>query len=91
MAESANKAARVRRRGSLVGGGCAIQGLGILLGALLLFMIPVVGWVLGPIVTLGMLMYGSRKAISYECSACKNPVASKRVLICPACQVSFRR
>lgn len=77
--------AKVRRRSILLGSGCLVQGVGLLVGGALIIAVPVVGWVLGPIVILGLLLVGSNMATVYECGNCRNPVASRRVKLCPTC------
>lgn len=72
-----------------MGAGCFVQLAGIIFGLLLIFLIPLIGWVLGPILILAALIWGGRLAITYECSNCRNPVASKRVRVCPACSAQF--
>lgn len=80
---------KVQRRNSFSGTGCLIQGFGLLLGVVLFVLLPVIGWVLGPLVALGMLIAGSHMATSYECSVCRNPVASRRVRLCPTCHATL--
>lgn len=82
--------ARVRKRGNLVGGGCFVQLLGVLLGALAFFLVPVVGLITGPLLFISMFFWGSQMAKSFECSNCGNPVASKRVRLCPTCGAQLR-
>lgn len=87
MTESAQQQvqAKVVRKSDMAGMGCLVQGLGLVLGVVLFVFIPVIGWVLGPLVGVGMLAAGSQMALKWECSSCRNPVASKRVKVCPTC------
>lgn len=81
--------ASIQKRGSFAGTGCLVQGAGIALGIAIFALIPFVGWALGPLVALGLLVAGSRMAVHFECSVCRNPVASKRVRLCPTCGAVF--
>lgn len=81
--------ARIQRRGSFAGTGCLVQGAGLVLGVALFALIPVAGWVIGPLAGISLLAVGSRMALSYECSNCHNPVASTRVRICPSCHANL--
>lgn len=83
------RTARIQQRGSFVGTGCLVQALGLILGVTLTAVIPLIGWLIGLVVAVGMLISGGRMAIKYECSNCHNPIASKRVKLCPACHARF--
>lgn len=81
---------KVVRVSSFIGGGCAIQALGLvslILAAATFFT------VIGPIVFgffgLWLLVYGSRKSAWHECSDCGSKLAGKRVRICPHCRAKF--
>lgn len=80
----------IQRRSSFVGTGCLVQALGLIGGAALFWMVPVVGWVLGPLLGLALLIAGGRMAVQLECSNCHNPIANNRVRLCPACRATFR-
>ena len=75
----------IQRRRSTAGTGCFVQLIGIAVGLLLIVLIPLLGWVLGPLLILAALVWGGRLATYYECSNCRNPLASNRVRLCPTC------
>lgn len=83
--------ARIQRRSSFVGTGCFIQALGLILGGIIAFTIPVIGWVIGLLLAVGLLINGSNKSVKLECSNCHNPIANVRVKLCPACGATFGR
>lgn len=83
--------ARLQKRGSFAGTGCLIQAFGLVVGLLLVIFIPVVGWVLGPLAAIALLINGSQKSIKWECGNCHNPVASGRVNRCPSCGITLHR
>lgn len=82
--------ATIERRSSFAGTGCLIQGVGLVGGILLVVFVPLLGWVLGPIVIISTLWAGSRRAYSFECSNCHNPVTSNRVTECPTCHAALK-
>jgi hypothetical protein len=82
--------AKLKKRTESAGEGCAIQGFGCL-GGLLLIAIPIIGWVLGPVFILLMLVWGSRKSTKWSCGACGNPVADGKVRMCPSCRAQLKR
>lgn len=81
---------RVRRANFMSGSGCLVQLMGIILGALAFFLIPFLGIIIGPLIFIGLMIVGGRMAMQYECSNCRNPVASKRVRLCPTCHAELR-
>ena len=82
--------ATVRKRSSFVGGGCALQGLGLisLVLAAVTFM-TIIGPIIFGILGLWLLIYGGRQASWVECSACGGNLSHTRVSLCPHCQASF--
>jgi len=82
--------ASVRKRSSFVGGGCALQGAGLvcLVLALVTFM-TIIGPIIFGILALWLLIYGGRQASWVECSACGGRLSHARVRLCPHCQASF--
>lgn len=87
----------------IMGVGCLIQGLGLLspfvcawlfgivgmmfgVGGGVMF--GVVGGVLGVVLLVILFFVGSAQATSWRCGACKNPLASQDVTICPVCKAS---
>jgi hypothetical protein len=80
--------ARVEARSEFIGSGCAIQALALVVPwpfALIGFE----GFLLGLGLALVLFIVGSAKSKSYRCSACKNPVATKDVRVCPACKATL--
>lgn len=78
---------RVHRANVMAGGGCLS---GVILGALAFFLIPFLGVIIGPLIFIALMIVGGRMAVKYECSNCRNPVASKRVRISPTCHAELR-
>ncbi len=81
-----------RRR--LVGGGCLVQGLGILLllgaGVALYGLFPLVVQAVAALAILGivLLLVGGLLNVNWVCSSCRKPVA-RSAHICPSCRASF--
>jgi hypothetical protein len=82
--------AKIKRRTSMGGVGCLLQGLGLVSFVGAVMTIPTV---IGPIVfgVLGvwLLFYGSAKSQWLECSDCGSKVRSKRLRLCPDCNSEF--
>lgn len=75
--------ARIRRKVEMVGAGCLVQGLGILL--------CFVAFPIGLIVGIILLLIGGRMAIKYVCGSCGNKIADIDVKICPVCKILLTR
>jgi len=86
----ANTSARIKRRSSFLGGGCALQGLGLvsLVLAAVTFL-TVIGPIVFGVLGLWLLAYGSAKSTWLDCSACGGKVSNSRVKTCPHCNASF--
>lgn len=90
--------ARREQVGSFIGVGCFLQGLGLLspfigyaVGSWALGVLAgIIGAVIGLFMLLVLLVVGSRKALSYRCGNCKNPLASAAVKLCPVCRAQMR-
>jgi hypothetical protein len=76
---------RVEAKSEFIGSGCAIQALALVI-PWPFALIGVEGFLLGLALALVLFIVGSAKSKSYRCSACKNPVATKDVRMCPACK-----
>ena len=89
-AQPSSVRATVKKRSSFVGGGCALQGLGLvsLILAVVTFM-TIIGPIIFGILGLWLLIYGGRQASWAECSACGGRLSHTRVSLCPHCQASF--
>lgn len=83
--------ARIIKRGSVAGGGCAIQGIGAIC---LILALVTITTIIGPLifgpVGLWLLFYGSSKASWSECSACGTKLAHDSVTTCPSCHAQFK-
>ena len=83
--------ASIKKKSSIVGVGCALQGVGLLCFVLAVYTIKTV---VGPVIlaSLGiwLLFYGSRKASWLECSACGGKLSHRRVTLCPHCRSTFQ-
>lgn len=82
--------ARPIQKTEFVGNGCLIQGLGIVLGVALAFLMPL-GWLFGLLVAIGMFIAGSRISIVWVCGNCRNKLDSQDVRICPTCKAEISR
>ncbi len=83
--------ASIKRASSFAGSGCALQGLGLVCLALAVITVKtVVGLFVFGILGLWFLIYGGRKALWLECSACGGRLSHSRVSLCPHCNASFR-
>ena len=65
-------------------GGCLVQLAGLIVGMVIAVAIPVVGWVLGPVVILIAIVIGSGVAQHTVCGECGNRV-EKGATQCPTC------
>jgi DNA-directed RNA polymerase subunit RPC12/RpoP len=83
--------ATIKRKSSFAGGGCALQGLGLIS---LVLAVATFFTVVGPFLFGGLglwlLIYGSNKSAWFECSACGGEVSNTRVKVCPHCNASFK-
>jgi hypothetical protein len=77
-----SKRATIKTKSEFIGGGCVVQGIGILV----IWIFPI-----GTIVGIVLLLLGSRMALKTICSNCGNPVSNKRVTICPTCHAQFKK
>ena len=77
------------KKGELVGPGCLVQAIGLLMPFIGHKLGGGVGVILGILLALGFLLVGSRMAIKWVCPKCRNPLASKSVKVCPTCQSIF--
>lgn len=74
--------AYIKKKTEVVGIGCLVQGLGLVL----CFLFFPIGLIAGLIV----LVIGGRMAIKLVCSACGNKLEDKEVKICPVCKAALR-
>jgi hypothetical protein len=77
------------RQSEFVGTGCLIQGVGILCPFIGAAVAGVVGAVLGLGLALALFIYGGRRAITWKCGACRNPLPSEDVKVCPVCKAAL--
>lgn len=84
--ESQITVARREKRSEVAGVGCVIQGLGILAPFVLGALLSAFGVLIGLILLVVLFFVGSAKSRRWVCSNCKNPIASKEVTVCGACQ-----
>jgi hypothetical protein len=83
--------ATIRSASSFAGGGCALQGLGLVCFVLaILTIMTIIGPIIFGILGLWLLIYGGRKASWCECSACGGKLSHARVSVCPYCNASFQ-
>ncbi len=80
---------RPKKKGEVVGSGCLVQAIGLLMPFVGYELAGLMGAILGSLIALGFLLVGSRMALKWVCPECRNPVASKSVKVCPACQARF--
>ena len=67
------------KQATTLGGGCFVQGLGALVG----------GMLVGLLLVLGGLVVGRRMSTRWTCGACGNPIAGADVRVCPTCKASL--
>jgi hypothetical protein len=82
--------ARIKQVHSTAGGGCGLQGLGVV--SIILAVVTfytVIGFIVFGILGLWLLLYGSRKARWFECSNCGGKIVNKRIKICFYCNFKF--
>jgi len=80
--------ARLEKKSEVAGIGCVVQAIGLLfpfVGALG----GEVGVVVGVVVMLAFLVYGSHLSAKWVCGNCKNPVAGRDVRVCPTCRANL--
>lgn len=79
-----------KRRTSMAGTGCFLQGLGVLsLGAAIATISTIVGPIVFGVLGIWLLFFGSSKSQWYECSDCGTRLAGASVTICPNCKGRF--
>ena len=83
------RALRPKKKSELVGIGCLVQGVGLLSPFILYEVIGSMGIAVGLVLMIVLLLIGSRMALKWICPECKNPLASKDVMVCPSCRVEF--
>lgn len=78
------------KRTNPTGGGCAIQGVGLvsILIALATFMTGIGPIIFGPL-GIWLLVYGNSKASWFECTRCGAKLANGLVRVCPQCGGEF--
>ncbi len=79
------------KKTSMLGIGCLLQGVGlvlIIIGVVFILTI-ILPMVLIP-VGIWFLIYGSMESSWYECSLCRTKLANKKVKICPSCNANFK-
>ena len=98
MAGTEGVTAERERVSSFVGVGCLLQAVGLLAPFFLYAIFAAVaglaagaiGAVAGLVLLPVLFVVGSRKASSWRCGNCKNPLASKDVRLCPVCHATLR-
>lgn len=78
-----------KKKSEMAGPGCLVQAIGLLMPFVGWYFASMIGAIIGGAIMLAMLLVGSRMALKWICPECNNPVASKNVRICPACQARF--
>lgn len=79
--------AKKRKRTSMAGAGCFMQGLGLTsLVAAVVTIATVVGPIVFGILGVWLLIAGSSRSQWWECAACGTKLAGRQVTICPGCQ-----
>jgi hypothetical protein len=78
----------IKRSSDFAGGGCVIQGLG-LLAPLVGCLGGVGGLILGVFVGLLLLAVGSGMSVRLVCGGCGNRVDNKTVTLCPTCRAEL--
>ena len=89
LAENESNARR-ERKGELIGIGCFVQGLGLIAPFVLGAFFGTGGTVIGVVLLVLLLLVGSRMALKWRCSNCKNPIAGREVRICPVCKANLQ-
>jgi hypothetical protein len=80
--------AQIKRSSDFAGGGCVIQGLG-LLAPLVGCLGGVAGLILGVFVGVILLAVGSGMSVRLVCGGCGNRVDNKTVTLCPTCRAEL--
>ncbi|MBN2542593.1 hypothetical protein JXI42_06970 [bacterium] len=78
--------AHIQRKHSLIGVGCWIQGLGLLLFVAAVWLRGLVGIIVAFVILVALFVVGSRLSYQHICSNCGNRVPGKYVKICPVCK-----
>lgn len=78
-----------KKKGEIVGVGCLVQAIGLLMPFIGYELAGVIGAFLGCLIALGFLLVGSRMALKWVCPECRNPVASSAVKVCSVCHTRF--
>lgn len=81
--------AQVVSKSELAGAGALIQGLGLASPVVLAFLGGAGGFMLGLVLCPVFLIAGRRRARSFACGECRNPVASAEVRVCPTCKTKL--
>lgn len=82
--------ARRERVSSFAGVGCAIQAFGLAAPVVLYVLFQEPGAIIGIVVMIGLFVKGSSMAVNWRCGHCRNPLASKDVMLCPVCKVKLK-
>jgi hypothetical protein len=82
----ASVSAPIKRASEFAGVGCALQGFGLLAPVVGILFGGPIGFGVGCVVCVILLLLGSSKSIRLLCGHCGNPVFGKGVKICPACK-----
>jgi len=77
---------RREKYSEFAGAGCAIQALGLCAPVVLGLLASVPGFIVGCVLAVVLLAVGSSQSNKVRCSACKNPLASAKVTMCPTCK-----
>ena len=77
---SSFKQHQIQKKNEIIGVGCLVQGIGLLVIIFGFF------WIFPIFIGIILLVIGSRMAVKYVCPQCKNPLAGKDVRICPVCK-----
>lgn len=77
------------RKSEFFGTGCVIQGLGFIAPFVGAVAGPV-GFVLGLLVLLALLLVGRQLAIFWTCGACGNRLSGDGVTVCPTCRAQLK-
>ena len=82
--------ATIQKKSSMAGGGCLLQGLGIVsfVAAAATFF-TIIGPIIFGLLGLWLIWYGSKKAQWFECSDCGTKLSGKKVIVCPYCGADF--
>lgn len=81
-------APKVIVKNEMVGAGCLIQLVAILVAVFGFGLGPIIGTI-GLALAVGLFFYGSARSQKWVCSECRNPLDSSKVKVCPVCRASF--